>query len=190
MFTTLNKIKAWHPCGIERDADHGYRKLVNYLGKGYDRDAPIKITTILDSNGLEDALWCLRAVDGYDRGKRLYAVACARWVEKFTADHSRVKNCNDVSERYANGLATEDELRTAEAAAYAAWAAAGAWAAAAAWAGAEAWAAAAARAAGAWAAAGVAWAGGAEREWQSAELRRMCAEIEAGRDPYPVKQEA
>ena len=106
MKTTLNKIRAHSPC-----AD-GWAKLLAHLGKTRADDAELDLLTIIESNGLDDALWCLRAVDGFDREKRLYAVWCARQVEHLNPD-PRVKACNDVSERLANGLATNDELAAA-----------------------------------------------------------------------------
>ena len=168
MMTTLNAIRVHYPC-----AD-GWQKLLRYLGKTAADDEPLGIATILDSNGLDDALWCLRAVTGHDREIRLYAVWCARQVQHLMTDPRSVAAL-DVVERYARGEATDaewDASRDAagaarDAARDAAWDAA--WAAAAAAAGAAAWAA-------AWAAAGAV---------QSAELRRVCTAIERGDDPYP-----
>ena len=53
-------------------------------------DEPLAITTILESNGVNDALWCLRAVDGYQREMRLFAVDCARMVEHLMTDQRSV----------------------------------------------------------------------------------------------------
>ena len=115
----------------------GYNKVVSAL-KGipfdderetyirYAHKEPIGILSIIETNGLDDALWALRCVKGRDRDMRLYAVWCARQVEHFNTD-PRVKNCNDVAERFANGNATQEELDAASAAASAAaWAAASA----------------------------------------------------------------
>jgi hypothetical protein len=112
MKTTLNKIREHSPC-----AD-GWAKLLTHLGKTKADDAELDLLTILKSNGLDDALWCLRAVEGFDREKRLYAVWCARQVEHLNSD-PRVKACNDVAERFANGLATVSELAAAWDAAWA-----------------------------------------------------------------------
>ena len=208
MKTTLRKIRAARPCGmrLENGQRVGYLKLRHYLGKGYSDDAPINIATIIDSNGLGDALWCLRAVDGYAREMRLYGVWCARRVQHLMKDPRSV-SALDVAERYANGAASDVELAAAaDAADAAAWAAAdaAAWAAAdaasaaaadaraaaadaAASAAADAAAAADARAAAAAdarAADAAAWA--AAWDAQAAELKRLCAEIAAGRDPYPA----
>ena len=113
MKTTLNKIRACSPCSS------GWTKLLANLGKTKADDEPLAITTILDSNGLDDALWCLRAVDGHQREMRLYAVDCARSVQHLISDQ-RSLNALDVAERHADGLATEQELAAARAAAWAA----------------------------------------------------------------------
>jgi hypothetical protein len=113
-FTTLNAIRAHSPC-----AD-GWVELLRHLGKTQADDEPLALTTILDSNGLTDALWCLRACDGIDREARLYAVWCARQVQHLMAD-PRSLAALDVAERHANGRVTDDELAAAKAAAAAAW---------------------------------------------------------------------
>ena len=179
MKTTLNKIRKHSPC-----AD-GWEQLLSYLGKTKADDEEISVLTILDSNGLDDAMWCLRAVEGRDKEIRLFAVWCARQVQNLMTDQ-RSLDALDVAERYANGEATDAELAAARDAA---------WAARAAWAAADAaWAAWAARAA-YWAAADAAWAAGSARDAasalgaaahtnamdemrqrQEAELRRICDE--------------
>ena len=194
MQTTLRKIRAAGPCGMRLEDGQrvGYLKLRHHLGKGYGDDTPIDITTILDSNGLEDALWCLRAVDGHAREMRLYAVWCARQVQSQLEDQ-RSSTALDVAERHANGAASNGELAAARDAAYAAAGAAYAAADAAyAAARAAAWDAAWDAAWAAYAAAGAAYAAadaGASRATQAAELKRICAEIAAGRDPYPAAGE-
>ena len=162
MKTTLNDIRAHNPC------PDGWRKLLAYLGKTEADDEPLSLLMILDSNGLDDALWALRAVEGYDREKRLYAVWCARQVKHLLIDQ-RSLNALEVAERFARGRATRGELTAAASAAAsaAARAAAGSSASAAAWAAAYA------------AAQPVVW--GA----QVAELRRLCECVDAGVDPYP-----
>ena len=174
MKTTLNKIRKHNPC------TNGWEKLLVYLGKTKADDEPLSIATIIDSNGLDDALWCLRAVEGHDREIRLYAVWCARQVQHLLTDQ-RSLDALDVAERYANGQATEAELKdasavacyAAKAACYAAYAAmrAASWDDAA-WSAAE---------AAAWAARDAVWsaAEGARdemRKRQEAKLRRICEE--------------
>lgn len=110
MFTTLNQIRAKSPCA------EGWTKLLAHLGKTKADDVPLSIITILDSNGLDDALWCLQAVEGHDREKRLYAVWCARQVQHLMKDKRSI-DALDTAERFANGLATQEELDAARAAA-------------------------------------------------------------------------
>jgi len=156
MKTTLNKIREHSPCA------NGWAKLLKHLGKTCADDDDLDLLTILESNGLDDALWCLRAVDGFEREKRLYAVWCARQVEHLSPD-PRVKACNDMAERYANSLCTIHDLAAARDAAWAARDAARDAAGDAAWAAGD-----------AGAARGVAWA--AARGAQEKEFRRMLQE--------------
>jgi hypothetical protein len=114
MNTTLNQIRAKSPC-----AD-GWAKLLKSLNKTEADDESLSLTTILDSNGLSDAIWCLKAVDGHDREIRLYAVWCGRQVHHLMTDQRSI-DALDVAERYANGLATGDELDIARDAAEEAW---------------------------------------------------------------------
>jgi hypothetical protein len=126
--TTLNQIRDHSPC------KEGWEKLLKHLGKTKADDEPLALLTILDSNGLDDALWCLRAVKGHEREMRIYAVWCARQVQHLMTDERSIAAL-DVAERYANGAACGAELATAWAAAEdAAWSAAGDAAEAAAWA--------------------------------------------------------
>ena len=181
MKTTLNQIRAKSPC------QSGWTKLLAYLGKTKADDEPISIATILDSNGLDDALWCLQAVKGRDREIRLFGVWCARQVQHLMTDPRSIAAL-DVSERFANCNATQEEL---DAARDAAWAAArdasdaardvARAASDAAWAARNA-ASAAARAAAsdaAWAAAGDAAGDASAAAWadQEKRLRELCAEV-------------
>jgi len=144
--TTLNKIRAHSPC------EEGWEKLLKHLGKTKADNEPLPLLTILESNGMDDTLWCLRSVPEHDKEWRLYAIWCARQVQHLMTD-PRSLAALDVTEAFADGQATAEELDAArdaagaaagDAAGAAAWAAAGdaAWAAARAAAGAAAWAAA------------------------------------------------
>ena len=179
MKTTLNAIREHAPCA------EGWKKLLTYLGKTEADDEPLSLLTILDSNGIDDALWALRAVEGYDRDKRLYAVWCVWQVEHLLTDH-RPRDALDVAERFARGRATREELSAAAYAAADYAAAAAAYAAAAYAAAYAAGYAAAAYAAGyaATAARAAAYAAAAAAA-QTAEFRRVCECIDAGHDPYP-----
>ena len=110
MKTTLNKIREHQPC------KDGWEKLLKHLGKTKADDESLSLLTILDSNGFEDALWCLRAVDGYEKEMRLFAVWCARQVQHFVRDQRSI-NAINVAEKYAHGQATEIDLKEAREAA-------------------------------------------------------------------------
>ena len=189
MQTTLRKIRAADPCGmrLKNGQRVGYLKLRHHLGKGYgDDDTPIDITTIIDSNGVDYALWCLRAVDGHAREMRLYAVWCARRVPSLKEAPSCV-TALDGAERKANGAASDDERAAARAGAEAAWTALAARAALAALAATDdSWAALPAREGAMAALAAARDARDAAIAAQAAELKRICAEMAAGRDPYPA----
>ena len=188
MKTTLNQIRKKAPC------KSGWVKLLTHLSKTGADDEPLSIATVLDSNGLDDAIWCLRAVEGYDREIRLYAVWCARQVQHLMTDPRSIAAL-DVAERFAHGVATQQELAAASASASPAWDAARATANGAATAADAAADAARATANGAaedaaedaaWAAA---WALAEDAEWaadaaaaraaQEKRLRQLCADCEA-----------
>ena len=160
--TTLSAIRAHSPC------ESGWRKLLAHLGKTAADDEPLPFETILDSNGLDDALWCCRAAPQYNREWRLYAVWCARQVQHLMTDPRSV-TALDVAERFAKGEATDDELAAARAGSEAA---VRAGSEAAAWGAEASWAAEAAEAA-AWAAE-AAWAPWAARAAQAARFRLVC----------------
>ena len=181
MKTTLNAIRARRPC---RD---GWEKLLRHLGKTQADDEPLHLRTILDSNGLDHALWCLRAVEGNTRVIRLYAVWCARQVQHLMTD-ARSLVAIDAAERYANGEATYEYLTVAAmAATFVPWSAAGNTALAAT--SATAWDAARA-AAGTTSLATTSTAWDAARVAQEIEFRRVLDCIDAGQDPYPTQGEA
>ena len=106
MYTTLNKIRACEPC------TDGWKKLLKHLGKTEADNEPLNIKDIVKSNGLDDAVWCLQSVDGKDQEIRLFAVWCARQVQHLMTDQ-RSLDALDVAERFANGLASEEELMAA-----------------------------------------------------------------------------
>lgn len=118
MKTTLNQIRAHHPCA------GGWEKLLAHLGKVKSDDEPLAILTILESNGLEDALWALRAVEGKDREIRLMACDFAESVlglfEKKHPDDKRPREAIEVARKFAKGEATKKEMFVAEDGAWAA----------------------------------------------------------------------
>ena len=147
-FTLLRKASACKP---------RYEFLREALSREeYGDDTPINLLTILETNGLDDALWALSATaENCDKVARLMAADFAEKVlpiwQKYSEDKSpelAIKAARD----FANELINEDHMAAAWAAArdaawVAAWVAAWTAARAAAWAaaGAAAWAAAGAK---------------------------------------------
>ena len=113
MKTTLNRIRQHRPFGED------WKRLLRLLGKRKADDEPLSIVTIIDRAGFDDALWCLRTVEGHEREIQLFAVWCARQVEHLMTDARSIAVIN-VAERFANGMATKEELAVAGAAARAA----------------------------------------------------------------------
>ena len=131
METTLNKLKAANAC-TER-----YKVLLTALGKTQADDEPLLIAKIIETNGIEDAIWALRTVEGKDREIRLFLADCAEMVlpifEKDYPNDDRPRKAIQAARDYANGLIGEEAMYAAgDAAMYAARAAAGAAASAAA----------------------------------------------------------
>ena len=118
---TLKQLRAAGAC------ISGYNKLIHSLqGKPFTEadwlrefhirfahKEEIHLGFILDSNGLDDALWAARCVVGHDRDLRLFAVWCARQVAHHMTDR-RSLAAIDVAEKFANGAATVQELAGAE----------------------------------------------------------------------------
>ena len=110
---TLNAIRAR---GIDESA---WNKLLVRLGKTKADDAPLSMLTVLESNGLTDALWCLRCITGRDCAIRLLACDFAQSVAHLNSD-PRVQAAIDTARRYASGDATSAEMASARKAAWAA----------------------------------------------------------------------
>lgn len=100
--TTLNAIWQCIPCS------QGWQTLLKHLCKKEPDNAPLPLCTVLESNGLADALWCLRTVAGIDRECRLYAVWCARQIEHLLKD-ARSIEALIIAERFAIGAEAEKQ---------------------------------------------------------------------------------
>jgi hypothetical protein len=117
--TTLNRIRAHHPCGMDPRENPltGFCKLRSGLGSDYGDDTPIPYARIVEINGLNDALWCCRAEPQYASQWRFFAVWCARQVQHLLTDPRSIASI-DVAERFALGSATDSDLSVAQAAAW------------------------------------------------------------------------
>ena len=113
--TTFKRLRAAGAC------QSSYRKLRRTL-KGTKDTAPINLLTILESNGLDDALWALRATtQNCDRTARLLAADFAAevlpiWHKHYPRDN-RPALAIQAARDFANGLITDDQMSAAESAA-------------------------------------------------------------------------
>ena len=106
--TTLRLLRERGACR------RGYTKLRAALGKGWGQDAPIPLSRILETNGLDDALWVLdRAVspvEGNESERRRghlradYAQHLLPIYEALNPQDPRVRNCIEMTRRAADGL--------------------------------------------------------------------------------------
>lgn len=111
---TLNAIRQHSPC------QDGWKKLLSHLDKTAADDEPFPLSVILDSNGLQDTLWCFRALGPeWSSWARLTIADIVQPAMKYTTD-PRAQKALDVSKAFARGEVTEQELENARAAAYAA----------------------------------------------------------------------
>ena len=106
---TLQKIKNARPC-----ADGWQKLLKSKGGRGADMGAEFPLADVLESNGLDDTLWCLRCLLEHNHNLwRKYAVWCARQVQHLMTDQRSV-DALDVAWRHSDGAATDDELDAAK----------------------------------------------------------------------------
>lgn len=113
METTLRKIKECRPC------KDGWKKLLSNVNN--DLDAKLTIKQILDSNGIEDAIWALKAINDQEN-IRLFACDVAESVlhiyEERYPDDKRPREAIEASKRFANNEITKKELQIIENNAY------------------------------------------------------------------------
>lgn len=104
-YTTLRRLH-----DIEGD-DFDFDRLLSYLGKTEADDDPLSLLTILEINGLDDAISALVAVDdpACARDARIFGARCVRQVQHLLTDQRSL----DVAESHAVGEATDEELDAA-----------------------------------------------------------------------------
>lgn len=103
---TIETIRSWKPC-------YDPTKYLNEDWTG-------TVLDLLDNKviPIQDRFWCVLRTDFLsEKLLRLFAVWCARSVQHLMEDERSIKAI-DVAEAFANGRATEEELRAARAAAW------------------------------------------------------------------------
>lgn len=126
--TTLKDIRAKSPC------TDGWEKLLKHLDKtgaeAKDDETPLSVLTVLESNGMDDALWVLdNCVNS--RICVLFACDCAESaLHIFEKERPNDARPREAIKTARNPNSTEEEMAAArDAARDAAWAARDAWAA-------------------------------------------------------------
>ena len=110
--TTLNLIRAATPCG------DGWRKLLSGLGKTQADDEPLPLLSVLDINGLDDALWVLSDAMPDDRLARHFQAWCAeRVLHLFEAERPGDMRVRSQIDMLRNDAATPEQRTAARAAA-------------------------------------------------------------------------
>ena len=119
--TTLNKIRDFSPC------TSGWKKLLSHVGTDFDPDAEINLLTVLESNGVGDMLWTLRATE--QDSKRIasqlaieFAEQALPIFEKRRPDDLRPRQAIQAARDYLDGKIDAAALQNARAAAAAAYA--------------------------------------------------------------------
>jgi hypothetical protein len=112
--TTLQRIKYANAC------TEGYRKLAKHLGgcDSYGMETEINLLTVLESNGVQDMLWCLRCTveDSMRTASQLaieFAAECLPIFEKRYPNDLRPRQAIDAARGYLEGTVTINELKNA-----------------------------------------------------------------------------
>ena len=110
--TTLAAIRNEEPC------QDGWKKLLAHLGKTKADNEPLELLTVLESNGLDDALWVLSWAMPDDRLARHYQAWCAEQVlHIFDAERPRDTRVRDQIAMLRDDTATLEQRGAARAAA-------------------------------------------------------------------------
>lgn len=108
LITTLNKL-AEHNLSTT-----GRKKLLAYLGKTSSDSEPLSLMTVLESNGIKEAVWCLRAVD-YKEYCLFLADVAESVLHLYEAEHSNTapRLAIEAIRKYHQGAITKQQLTKA-----------------------------------------------------------------------------
>ena len=103
---TLNKIREHDPC------KSSYKILLKVLGKNKADDEPLSLLKILEINGLEDAIWCLRTLSWNLEARMEIAALMVLFVKPIVhlLKDEGSKNTVEIIEKFSKGEATSREL--------------------------------------------------------------------------------
>lgn len=118
--TTLNRIREGSPESGRACAD-GWENLLKTLGKTKGDDEPIDLLTVLNSNGLDDAMWVLSYAMPDDRlARHFQAWRADQLLHLFESEYPNDTRVRDQIAMLRNDDATDEERDAALAAARAA----------------------------------------------------------------------
>lgn len=111
--TALSRIRAANPC------KDGWEKLLKHLGKTKADDDPLPLLTVMDSNGLDDALWVLSYAMPDDRLARHFQAWCAEQVlHLFESERPGDMRVREQIAMLRNDAATDEQRAAARDAAW------------------------------------------------------------------------
>ncbi|MFM7468043.1 MAG: putative immunity protein, partial [Vampirovibrionales bacterium] len=118
VYTTLNKIRYYKAQGFDfRAAKRFWKTLLFSLNKKKADDEPVALISVLHSNGLGDAIWCLRTISDEHRYKIvLFAADVAERVlplfEKQYPTDLRPRQTIHAARDFVAGKIGEKEINT------------------------------------------------------------------------------
>lgn len=93
--TTLNHIRAYNPC------PYSWKILLRYLNKTNTDNEPLLLSTIVKSNGLNDALWCCGIEPQYKHKLLLFNIWRINQMRHLIKDQRGITAINYI-EQYVN----------------------------------------------------------------------------------------
>lgn len=105
--TTLNKIRVYNPCV------KGYITLRDSLPPDAAMNTPITFEHILNSNGIDDALWLLRVLGPVNEQAEAFVLECLDEIAQEKVHRNKVEGLKDYVARNRDRVLCEDFLRMA-----------------------------------------------------------------------------
>lgn len=90
MITTLYEIRKNNPC------NRGWCQLLRSLYKTKADHEPVSIEYIINSNGVDDAIWALRCIEGYDKEIYTFAITYIKRAQHLVKDQVIIDAINEI----------------------------------------------------------------------------------------------
>lgn len=107
---TLNEIKSHSPC------KDGWENLLKSLNKTKADDTEVTFSYIAETNGVSDALWCLRVLGDKHKREKFYLIAeiagsVAHIYNKKYPNDNRVNDCIQAGKDYVDNKTSSEDLK-------------------------------------------------------------------------------